>query len=200
MSKLRLVLWTAVAVALVGVGFLVLAPSRVTSIPFLVAPETDGVQARFELTDQNGMVQTQDEFRGRWMLIFFGFTNCPDICPTGLATILAAMDNLGADREQVQPIFVTVNPSRDTPSRLKEYLAFFDPAIVGLGGTDTQLELTAGAFKIYYERLEDEGAPDGYTMGHTPNLLLFDDEGVFVRTFDHNATPSEVADDLRGRI
>lgn len=200
MSRFQISVLASAATATLWIGFVFLKPSQDELRLPLSAGDVDTVRAEFELTDQTGMVRTEEEFRGRWMLVFFGFTNCPDICPMGLATISGALDALGSAREAVQPIFVTVDPERDTPSRLDEYLDFFDPEIIGLGGTPDQLRKTAGAFKVYYERVEDAGAPDGYTMGHSPQLLLFDDRGEFVRTFDHNAAPSEIADDIRRRM
>ena len=200
MKRIRLFLWALVGIALVAVVAIRLTPASESPLAAAQGPDTETVSAEFELTDPSGSVRTDDEFRGRWMLVFFGFTNCPDVCPTGLSTIASAMDALGDGAAGVQPIFVTVDPERDDPSRLAEYLAFFGDGIVGLRGTPEQLERTAGAFKVYYERIEDEGAPDGYTMGHTPSLLLFDETGAFVRTFGHDAAPQEIADDLRERM
>ena len=200
MRKIRLLLWAAVCVASIGAVAMMVALPRQPDVAFSDDPGADAIRADFELTDQAGRVRTDEEFRGRWMLVFFGFTNCPDVCPTGLSTIGAAMDDLGDLADEVQPIFVTVDPARDTSERLAEYVAFFGEGILGLRGTPVQLERTAGAFKVYYERIEDEGAPDGYTMGHTPALLLFDDRGEFVRTFGHDASPEEIAGDLGQRI
>jgi protein SCO1/2 len=146
------------------------------------------------------MVQSDEDFRGRWMLVFFGFANCPDVCPMGLATMADVVDALGPRAADVQPLFVTVDPERDTPAALAEYVPRFHPAILGLGGTPEQIARTAETFAVYHERIEDPAAPDGYTMGHTSSILLFDPEGAFVRTYEHDRKAEEIAADLGARI
>ena len=134
------------------------------------------------------------------MLVFFGFANCPDVCPMGLATIAQVMDELGTQGSAVQPLFITVDPERDTPSALANYVPQFGQGILGLSGPPDQIERTAETFKIYYQKIEEASATDGYTMGHTSSFLLFDPEGEFVRIYEYDEEPGLIVADLRERI
>jgi protein SCO1/2 len=144
-------------------------------------------QANFELTDHRGVVRTDEDFSGRWMLVFFGFTNCPDVCPTGLATIARVMDDLGSNAEQIQPLLISVDPERDNPAVLAEYVPQFHPSIIGLTGSPDQIKRTARTFNIYYERIEEAAIPGGYTMGHSSSILLFGPEGAFIRSYGYSS-------------
>ena len=146
------------------------------------------------------MVRTQEDYAGRWMLVFFGFANCPDVCPTTLAEVAAVMDELGADAPQVQPLFVTIDPERDTPSVLADFVPRFEAGIVGLTGTPDQIDQTADSFHIFYEKVEEAAAPGGYTMGHSSQLFLFDPKGGYVKAWSHGTSAEEILDDLRGRV
>lgn len=157
-------------------------------------------QAIFKLTDHQGMVQTESEFSGRWMLVFFGFTNCPDICPTTLSEVAAVMDGLGSEADKVQPIFVTIDPERDTPAALAEYVPLFDAGIIGLTGTPEQIAETSETFPIFFERVEEVAAPNGYTMGHTSHLFLFDPEAGFAASWSYGTSAEEILADLKERI
>ena len=200
MTKVRIILWSIVAVAIAIVGGFWISERGQLPVAATRLPAAETVLADFELTDHNGMMRTDEEFRGRWMLVFFGFTNCPDVCPMGLATIAQVMDDLGAEGEAVQPLFITVDPERDTPSVLANYIPQFGPSILGLSGPQEQTQQTAKAFKVYYQRNEDESAPDGYTMGHTSSFLLFDPQGEFVRIYEYDLDSSQIASDLQQRI
>lgn len=156
--------------------------------------------AEFELTDQQGMIRTEADFAGRWMLVFFGFANCPDVCPTTLAEVAAVMDGLGEDAEKVQPIFISIDPERDTPMALADFVPRFSADIIGLTGTSDQIAATAETFPIYYERIEEASAPDGYTMGHTSHLFLFDPQSGFAASWPYGTTAEEILADLRDRI
>ncbi|MBM9595118.1 SCO family protein [Roseitranquillus sediminis] len=192
------ILWLAVAVAGLAVAALFFWQSRPETTAS--APQEPALQADFELTDHRGRTRTDEEFRGDWLLVFFGFTNCPDVCPMGLANIAQAMDELGGAADEVQPLFISVDPKRDTPESLAEYVFQFHPSIIGLTGTPEQVDETAETFAIYKERVEDPSAPDGYTMGHTSSILLFDPDGGLVRIFEYSATPEDIARDLRERV
>lgn len=156
--------------------------------------------AEFELTDHQGMVQTEEDFAGRWMLVFFGFTNCPDVCPTTLSEVAAVMDGLGDDAAKVQPIFITIDPERDTPAALAEYVPLFDAGIIGLTGTPEQTAATSETFPIFFERVEEAAAPDGYTMGHTSHLFLFDPDAGFADSWPYGTSAEEILADLEERI
>jgi protein SCO1/2 len=157
-------------------------------------------RAAFELTDHTGVVRTEEDYAGRWMLVFFGFANCPDVCPTTLAEVAAVMGGLGEDAAQVQPLFISIDPERDTPSVLADFVPRFDAGIVGLSGTPEQIAKTAETFPIFYERLEDASAPDGYTMSHTSQLFLFDPAGGYVTAWPYGTPAEEILADLRERI
>ncbi len=157
-------------------------------------------EAGFELTDHRGMVRTQDDFAGRWMLVFFGFTNCPDICPTTLSEVAVVMDGLGDNARQVQPIFVTIDPERDTPMALAEYVPLFGSSLIGLTGTPDQIKRTSQSFPIFYDRIEEAAAPDGYTMSHTSHLFLFDPQAGFADSWPYGTAAEEILADIQERL
>lgn len=200
MKKIRIALWITVLLALIAVGSLWLIDRNQGPTAVRVAPTESSVSANFELTDHNGMIQTDEDFEGQWMLVFFGFTHCPDVCPMGLATIAQVMDDLGPDASAVQPLFITVDPERDTPAILADYVPQFGPDIIGLGGSTDQIAQTADSFKIYYQKIEEASAPDEYTMGHTSSFLLFNPQGEFVRIYEYDQDPGQITVDLRERI
>ena len=146
--------------------------------------------AEFELTDHQGMVQTEEDFAGRWMLVFFGFTNCPDVCPTTLSDISGWLDDLGEEAEVMNVVFITVDPERDTVEAMAEYVGHFHSAIRGWTGEDEEIEAAARSFRASYERVPTEGG--NYTMNHTASVFLFDAVGRFVTTIDYHE-PREFA-------
>ena len=198
LSGLQKVLWVlAGAAAFVFIWLLLWSDYRAdlarteSEPPFL---------ADFELTDHRGMVQTDEDFAGRWMLVFFGFTNCPDVCPTTLSEVAAVMEGLGDEAAMVQPIFITIDPERDTPTALAEYVPMFDAGIIGLTGTPEQIAATSETFPIFFERIEEATAPGGYTMGHTSHLFLFDPRAGFANSWPYGTPAEEILADLRKRI
>ncbi len=200
MRKVRIALWSAVVVAAAVSATLWMTERNQGPVAARVDPEAKNFAADFELTDHTGMVQSDEDFRGRWMLVFFGFTNCPDVCPLGLASIAQVMDDLGAKGAAVQPLFITVDPERDPPGVLADYVPQFGSGILGLSGSKEQIERTAKTFKIYYQKIEEASSPDGYTMGHTSSFLLFDPQGEFVRIYEYDQDPAVIVSDLRERI
>ncbi|EAQ04660.1 probable lipoprotein [Pseudooceanicola batsensis HTCC2597] len=164
------------------------------------ASAAPSVKADFELTGHDGVMRTEDDFKGKWTLVFFGFTNCPDVCPTTLAEIAQTLDDLGPKAEAVQPLFISVDSDRDRPGDLAEYVPQFHPSILGLAGTPEQIKDAAASFKIFYERVPEDTAPDGYTMGHTSQVFLFDPDGGFVRLYGYGTPAPEITADLRARI
>ena len=194
LSALQKVLWGLAAIAIVGFVWLQVS-TRVEQRAYEPAFRTD-----FELTDHNGMVQTDEYLAGRWMLVFFGFANCPDVCPTTLAEVAAVMDGLGSDATQVQPLFISIDPERDTPQALAEFIPYFDANIIGLTGTADQIERTSKTFRIYYEKIEEAASPDGYTMGHSSQLFLFDPQGGYVGAWTYGTPAEEILADLKARM
>ena len=135
LSALQKALWGLAAIAIVGFVWLQVSTRNEQRA------DEPAFRADFELTDHQGMVQTDEDFAGRWMLVFFGFANCPDVCPTTLAEVAAVMDALGSDATQVQPLFISIDPERDTPQQLAEFVPAFDANIIGLTGTADQMPL-----------------------------------------------------------
>lgn len=130
----------------------------------------------FALPDVDGKVRTMADFKGKAVLVFFGFAQCPDVCPTTMAELAQVKKQLGADGERIQGVFITVDPERDTPDVLKGYVQNFDPSFVALRGTPEQTLATAKAFKIFYEKVPGK-TPGSYTINHTAASYVFDPQG-----------------------
>jgi protein SCO1/2 len=137
----------------------------------------------FNLTDTSGRKVTEHDMLGRPAVVFFGFTYCPEVCPTTLADLTNWLGQLGPDADRLGVFFVTVDPARDTPTELGKYLSSFDPRIRGLTGNAADIDTIAKAFGIYYQRVEIEGG--GYTMDHTASVLLLDPSGRFAGTISY---------------
>jgi cytochrome oxidase Cu insertion factor (SCO1/SenC/PrrC family) len=134
----------------------------------------------FELIDHIGKPRTNSDFRGQLMLVYFGFTSCPDICPTDLQAIGQTLDKLGAGADSVQPLFITVDPERDTAQHLAEYVPMFHPRLIGLTGSAEAIRTAADAYKLYYARVDTDKATDGYyTVDHTAFIYLMDRDGNY---------------------
>lgn len=153
----------------------------------------------FELVNTKGRTVREENFRGQWMLVFFGFTACPDVCPTTLATVTQTLNLLGDEGLKLAPIFITVDPARDTPKAMKKYLTHFHPRIIGLTGSAAQIEQAASAYKVYYAKAPG-GDATNYMMDHSAYLYLISPQGHYVRHFAHDANPQEVADAIRGYL
>jgi len=143
----------------------------------------------FTLTDHTGKTRTDADFRGKFMLVYFGYTYCPDICPTDLAQISQVIDKLGAARDDVQPLFISVDPERDTPSVLAKYVAMFHPRLIGLTGTPAQVRAAADSYKAYYAKYVP---PDGsvYLIDHSGFTYLMGPSGEYLGFFPPG-TPSD---------
>ncbi|MCP5366945.1 MAG: SCO family protein [Hyphomicrobiales bacterium] len=153
---------------------------------------------RFILWDKSHQAVTDQDFRGRFMLVFFGYTFCPDICPTSLNTIAEAMELLGKDAQQVVPIFISVDPARDTVEHLRDYVDAFDSRIVGLTGTPEMIARVAAAYKVTYTKVKEAGTEDdNYTIDHTASVFLMGPDGKFLVKFLHGITPEDLAKRIR---
>lgn len=157
------------------------------------------VGGAFKLTDAEGKRRTDAEFRGRHMLVFFGFTNCPDFCPTALVTIGQALETLGPKADKLAPIFITVDPERDTPAQLKNYAQNFDKRIVMLTGSAADIAAVARAYRVYYAKRPLEKAGE-YTMDHSAYIYLLDRDGKYLTHFRHAVPPDELAKALGKRL
>lgn len=152
----------------------------------------------FTLVDHDGRTVTDADFRGKWMLIFFGYTFCPDVCPTNLSTVAQALDLLGPEAEKIVPIFVSVDPQRDTPPKLKEFVALFHPRLVGMTGTPEQIVDVARKYRVYYAKVpQPGGAPDDYLMDHGAITYLIGPDGAFRSHFSHGSPPDQMAARLK---
>jgi cytochrome oxidase Cu insertion factor (SCO1/SenC/PrrC family) len=156
------------------------------------------VGGSFALLDQNGQTRTDADFRGRWMLIYFGYTHCPDVCPTTLSLMSEVLSRLGKRASRVAPIFITVDPARDTPDVLKAYLASFDPRFVGLTGPASHIASAAANYRVYVSRHALPGG--GYAMDHSSVIYLMSPAGKFAADYDQSQGPDAIAQDLEKRL
>ncbi|MBF0623799.1 MAG: SCO family protein [Magnetococcales bacterium] len=149
----------------------------------------------FSLLDEDGQRVSLATYRGRAVLAYFGYTFCPDVCPTNLGAMSSALALLPeAVAGRIQPLFVTVDPERDTVAQLRDYTASFHDRLVGLTGTAAEVAQAARAFGVYYARVEEQGNPDGYLMDHGSSTYLVDGQGRLISIFPHNTDPKVMAD------
>ena len=167
-------------------------PSAILNAPAIGGP--------FSLIAPDGSTVTERTYRGKTMLVYFGYTYCPDACPTTLNSISEALSELGPLADHVSVLFITIDPERDTREVLANYVKSFDRHIVGLTGTAAQVAAAANAYGVYYARYKVEGAPDGYLMDHTSIVFVMDEEGRFVATFTQETPAAQMADRLRKLI
>jgi len=151
----------------------------------------------FALLDGNGKTVTDRDFRGKYMLVYFGYTFCPDVCPTTLNEVADAMDRLGPKKaDRVQPVFITVDPKRDRPEVLKHYVAAFGPRVIGLTGTPEDIAKVAKEYRVYYAEHRTGGGPDDYTMDHSSILYLMGPNGQFLAPIRADESGAQMAANL----
>lgn len=161
----------------------------------VTAPAASAVGGPFRLVDQDGNTITDQTMKGRPFLVFFGFTHCPDICPTTLFEVSEVLDRLGPDAERTGALFVSVDPGRDTPAKLKDYLSSFHPRLRAATGDEASIAAIQKSYRVYSKKIP---LKDGdYTMDHTALVYLMDKEGRFVAPFNLKRTPEAAAADLR---
>jgi protein SCO1/2 len=149
----------------------------------------------FQLTDQNGKAVTDKSLKGKPTLIFFGYTHCPDVCPTSLFEISEVLRAMGKDADRVNAVFISVDPERDTPATMKDYLSSFDPHLEGLSGDPAETAKVITSYRVYAKKVPTK---DGdYTMDHTALIYLMDRDGRFVSPFNLKRSPEEAAADLK---
>ena len=160
-----------------------------------VAPVQAGkVGGGFSLINQDGKIAKDTDFAGKYLMIYFGYTYCPDMCPTGLQSMSRALDMLKDEVGKVQPLFITVDPARDTPQRLKEYDSAFHPSIIGLTGSAEQIAAVAKEYQVYYEK--GEGDQD-YEVAHSSEIYLMNPAGALVATFEEEVEPRLIVEALK---
>ena len=160
-----------------------------------ILPAPSAVGGPFRLINQEGQSVTDETLKGRPFLVFFGFTHCPDICPTTLFEVSEILRQLGPKEDRVKALFVTVDPERDTPEKLKDYLSSFDPRLEALTGTPQAVEAMTKAYRVYSKKVPLQGAD--YTMDHTALVYLMDKQGRFVAPFNVKRKPEEAATELK---
>lgn len=201
LRRIRFSLWILVAAAVLALGGAYVVRTIGVREPPSVAVSEAAIRSEFSLTDHNGNRVTEADFLGRWQLVFFGFTHCPDVCPTTLAYMANVLDRFGGEVERIAPIFITVDPSRDTPEVMAEYVQAFHPKLVGLTGSEAEVAAAAQSFRVYYERMEEETAPDGYLMAHSGHIYLMTPEGGFEDVFrEGDQSAEEMAADVLARM
>jgi len=160
-----------------------------------VAQQVAAIGGSFKLIDQNGQTLSDQDLKGHPFLVFFGFTHCPDVCPTTLFEVSEVLRALGPDADRTRALFITVDPERDTAPIMKDYLSSFDPHLLGVTGDPAAIAAVAKAYRVYYKKVPlDEG---GYTMDHTAIVYLMDKNGRFVAPFSLKRTTEAAAADLR---
>ncbi len=149
----------------------------------------------FELTDHNGQNRTLASFRGKVVAIFFGYTHCPDVCPTTLSDFAAALQQLGPQAERVQVLFVTLDPQRDTPALLKQYVPAFNPGFLGMRTDAESLKKLASEYKVVYQKTSEKGAGD-YLIDHSAGTYVYDPQGRLRLLMPYGSSPDAIARDL----
>ena len=155
----------------------------------------------FSLTDQDGETRTDRDFRGRFLLVYFGYTRCPHICLDGLEAMAPSLDMLMEAQDRVQPLFITVDPGRDRPDQIRTFVSKFHPRLIGLTGTETQVSAVTKAYRIFRRKivLPDEPVGD-YLVSHTPTTFLMGPDGEFVALYPHGTKPEFMAASIRRHI
>jgi protein SCO1/2 len=154
----------------------------------------------FHLTDFDGRVRQLSDFRGKVVVLFFGYTHCPDVCPTPLSDLATAMKKMGKDAEKVQVLFVTVDPERDTPKILKEFVPSFDPTFLGLYGNAMETKKAADEFHVFYQKVQIEDDMKNYAMDHTAGCFVFDPRGKLRTYMQYGEKPEAMAQDMENLL
>lgn len=185
----------ALVLAAFVAGLAVCIAAVMLLLPDRPIAQQSAVGGPFKLTDQDGKPVSDQNFRGKPFLVFFGFTHCPDVCPTTLFEVSEVMRKLGPDADKTAALFITVDPERDTPDKLKEYLSSFDPHLRGATGDLDTVAAVAKAYRVYYKKVPtDKG---DYTMDHTAIVYLMDKDGRFVAPFNLRRSPEVAAAELK---
>jgi protein SCO1/2 len=162
------------------------------------AIQSAAIGGPFRLIDQDGKSFSDQDLKGKTFLVFFGFTHCPDVCPTTLFELSEILRALGRDADRTAALFISVDPERDTPEAMRDYLASFDPHVHGLTGDAAALAAVAKAYRVYYKKVPLDGGD--YTMDHTAIVYLMDKDGRFVSPFSMKRTADAAAEDLRKHL
>ena len=190
----------AIFIFLIGLAALVAAGAIFMLAQDNAPGRTTGVAAKFTLTDQDGKQVTERDFRGKAMLVFFGFTNCPDVCPLTLQKIADTLALAPELTKKLTPVFISVDPERDAPAKMKAYAAYFSPEIRALSGTPEQTAAAIAAFKVYAKKVPLPDSALGYTMDHSSLIYLYDADGAFVTGWDPSIASEKLAEELKRNV
>jgi len=153
---------------------------------------------RFILKSHTGKIVTDQDFAGKFMLVYFGYTYCPDICPTSLQTMTMALESIGDKAKHFQPLFISVDPERDTPKVLAEYVSSFYPGMIGLTGSKVTIDSVTKKYRVRFSKVAEKNTPDeDYTVDHTSAVFLMGFDGRYLSRFGYNTTAQQMADKLK---
>lgn len=158
------------------------------------------IDTDFTLQNGSGKTVKDKDFRGKYMLVYFGYTHCPDVCPTTLLLISNALADIGTTAKKIQPIFITVDPERDSPESTATYASHFSKELLGLSGTPEQIKHVADGFKVYYTKVEQKNSAIGYVVDHSGFIYLIGPDGNYVDHFAANVSERELADGLSHEV
>jgi protein SCO1/2 len=196
MSKLRILQLSILALAAVAALVLYLPGVRPERSDVRTVAGAPAIGGAFELVDQHGNAVTDADLKGRYALVFFGFVNCPDICPLTLQTLTQALEMAGPMAEEVVPVFITVDPARDTPEAMAQYIANFHPRFLALTGTPDEAKRAADAYRVYFRKAAEQ-EPGEYMMEHSGFVYFMGKDGGYITHFNSAATAQDIAARIR---
>ncbi|MDP7545685.1 MAG: SCO family protein [Alphaproteobacteria bacterium] len=199
MAFSRLMLFITATVIAVALGLIANALFRDPGQPKVTSVGVPSIGGPFELVDHKGQVARDSDFRGKYLLVMFGYTFCPDVCPTELQLITEAMERLGQVRSKVQPLMITVDPERDTVAVLADYMANFHPSLIALTGSTAQVKAAAKAYHVFFAKAPPDEAGD-YFMDHSVFIYLMGPDGKYLHHFAPTTAPQDMADKIRAAI
>ena len=197
-TKQAMVLGVALIAAMIAGILLWRVADRLPGLGRTITSGRIAVGGPYALTDQDGKPRASTGFGGKYQLIYFGYTFCPDVCPTTLAVMAAALDKMGPAQDRIVPVFITIDPARDKPEVLKKYLAAFGPRFVGLTGTDQQIAAVEKEFRVYAKKQPVTGGT--YAMDHSSVIYLMGPDGNLVSFFDEVTEPEALANELKAKL
>jgi protein SCO1/2 len=196
--RISVISWVVAVLGLVALAVL--------SVPKPVAnsaannEQTALIGGDFNLLDSSGKMLSSKTFRGRYMLIYFGYSSCPDICPTSLLLMTSALQQLGPEARKIVPIFISLDPARDTPEKIATYVQNFSPNLVGLTGNKKQIRKVADDYKIYFKKIAVKNSAADYMIDHSGFIYLIDEDGKYLAHFSHKISEQQLVDGLRKNI
>lgn len=189
----RTTLGLALAGVLIGAAVGILVLRAPVETPGVSETGKALIGGPFSLVDQSGKRVSDKDFIGRYMLVFFGYTSCPDICPAGLQVMSAALDKLGLRGDEITPVFITLDPAQDTPAKLAAYLKSFHPRLVGLTGSDSDIAAVARAYRVFYQKVPDEKDPSRYSIDHSAIFYLMGKDGNLIAPIPHTTDVTQLS-------